>query len=163
MKLLLMLIGWVLTANVCLADIAGIRAAYPRAAASAASAKELYQKLEDVKESGDKTMVAYKGAALTLLAKYEKKPADKISKMKAGAKLVEMAVAAEPTNTEIRLVRLSIQENVPKIVKYKANMQEDKAYLLAHYKEQQRALREYVISFIKQSKSFTAEEKEQVK
>lgn len=144
-------------------DVSEIRKLYPNAANSEILSKEFFSKLTAVTTESDKTLVAYKGASITLISKFSKKIADKINHFKEGAKLVEFAVASEPNNIEIRLIRLSIQANVPKIVKYNRNKQEDKDFILAHYKEQSGALKEYVKNFILQSKSFSALEKQTIK
>ena len=144
-------------------DISEIRKLYPNAANSENASKEFLSKFADVTNESNKTLVAYKGASITISSKFIKKVSEKIKIFKEGTKLVEFAVASEPNNIEIRLIRLSIQENVPKIVKYNANKKEDIAFLLVHYKEQTSALRNYIKNFILQSKSFTAEEKQTIK
>ena len=144
-------------------DVSEIRKLYPNAPNSETLSKELYAKLADVSNDSNQTLVAYKGASIILLSKYAKKIADKVSHFKEGAKLIEFAVEKEPNNIEIRLIRLSIQVNVPKIVKYNSNKKEDKVFLLAHYKEQSGALKEYVKNFILQSKIFSAIEKQTIK
>ena len=141
------------------ADLVEIRKIYPQAASSEDATKELAAKLEGVSDSGDKTLLAYKGAVLTLKAKFAKSIPDKIGFVKDGAKIVESAVAAEPSNVEIRMIRLSIQENVPAIVGYKRNIDEDKAFIVNNYKNLPGDLREYVKNFILQSKSFSKAQK----
>jgi hypothetical protein len=141
-------------------EIAEIRKIYRDAVNSESKAKEFSLKLSHIDKESDKTLVAYKGASITLVSKFAKNVPDKISNFKEGAKLVEYAETAEPGNIEIRLIRLSIQENVPPVVKYKKNIKEDRDFILAHYKEQNNSLKDYVISFIRQSKSFTAAEKQ---
>jgi hypothetical protein len=144
-------------------DINEIRRIYPEAHNSESSAKELSIKLAKVNVDSDKTLVAYKGASITLLSKFANKIADKIANFKEGSKLVELAVAAEPDNVEIRMIRLSIQENIPKFINYRKNKKEDKDFILAHYKEQPSALKTYLKVFILQSKSFSSEEKQSIK
>lgn len=144
-------------------DVSEIRKNYSNASNSEGLSKELYSKLSGVTNESDKTLVAYKGASITLMSKFAKKVADKVHGFKEGAKLVEFAVASEPNKIEIRLIRLSIQGNVPKIVKYNSNKKEDKDFILAHYKEQSGALKEYVKNFILQSKIFSAAEKQMIK
>ena len=139
-------------------NLAEIRKAYTTAATSEITALAFAEKLADV-ATDDKTLLAYKGASITMLSKFKKKVSEKISTFKEGSKLIELAVASEPNNIEIRLVRLSIQENVPGIVKYKMNIKEDAGFILKHFKEQNNALKEYIRSFILHSKSFSTEEK----
>ncbi len=141
-------------------DISEIRKAYPNVVSSEANAKDFVAKLAAVSNDDTKVLVAYKGASITILSKYIKKISDKIKNFKEGAKLLEFAVANEPNNIEIRLIRLSVQENTPKIVGYNKNKKEDVVFILAHYKEQTKALKDYLKSFILQSKSFSDKEKQ---
>lgn len=143
-------------------NLAEIRKAFPTAANSEATAIAFAEKLEAI-AADDKTLVAYKGASITMLSKFKKKVSDKIKTFKEGAKLIESAATSEPNNIEIRMVRLSIQENVPGIVNYKKNIKEDAAFILKHYKEQNTSLKDYLKGFILHSKSFSAEEKQSFK
>jgi hypothetical protein len=140
-----------------------IRKIYPNASKSEAAAKEFTAKIASVSTDDDKTLWAYKGASLTLIAKFSNNIPDKISNLKDGSKIIDGAAASEPNNIEIRMIRLSVQENVPKIVNYRKNKAEDKAFILAHYKDQTGNLREYIKTFIILSQSFTAAEKKAVK
>jgi hypothetical protein len=142
--------------------IGEIRKLYPDAANSESNATVLATKLANISVNDDKTLLAYKGASMTMVAKFEKKLKNKINGLKEGAKLTEFAINSEPNNIEIRLIRLSIQENVPAIVKYKKNIKEDKYFLLKHFKEQSTSLKEYLKNFIMQSKSFSAQEKQTI-
>ena len=144
-------------------DLSEIRKLYLNAMNSENLSKEFSSKLEGITKDDNKTLVAYKGASITLLSRFKKKVPDKMKIFKEGIKLVEFAVANEPNTLEIRLIRLSIQENVPKIVKYNKNIKEDKDFILTHYKEQSATLKEYVKNFIMQSKSFSTAEKQTVK
>jgi len=144
------------------ADIAEVRKLYTDAAKSEANANAFSDKVSDVQEDdANKVLVAYKGCALTLKSKFSGVLGDKISFMKQGAKLIDAAAAAEPNNIEIRMIRLSVQESVPRIVNYRANKKEDKAVILKNYKDAGE-IKEYIRKFINQSKSFTAAEKKAV-
>lgn len=141
------------------ADLAEVRKLYTDAAKSEANAKAFLDKVADVPDGdANKVLVAYKGCALTLKSKFSGVLGDKISFMKEGAKLIDAAAAAEPGNIEIRMIRLSVQESVPRIVNYRANKKDDKAVILKNYKDAGE-LKEYIRKFIVQSKSFTAAEK----
>ena len=95
--------------HITVADIPEIRKLYPVAARSEVKAKTLSARLEAVSKESDKTLVAYKGASLTIVSRFAKKIPEKSKKFKEGAQLVEYAADAEPENIEIRLIRLSIQ------------------------------------------------------
>ncbi|RZJ66837.1 MAG: hypothetical protein EOO50_08085 [Flavobacterium sp.] len=140
-------------------DISEIRKLYPDAAKTEESAKAFHAKMATVADSEtNKALVAYKGAAETMLSKYGNTIGKKTKHMKAGANLIDAAVAADKDNIEIRMIRLSVQESVPKIVGYKKNMKEDKAFIVANYAKSG-ALKDYIKNFILRSKSFTDAEK----
>lgn len=126
------------------------------------NAKEFASKLADITKENNKTLFAYKGASIVVMSKYKKEISDRSKNFKEGAKMVEFAVASEPDNIEIRLIRLSIQEKAPKILKYNGNIKEDKNFLLEHYKESSSTLKPYIKSFILQSKSFSTAEKQTI-
>ena len=73
-------------------------------------------------------MVAYKGAGKMLLARYEpltkRKP-----KIKEAIEWIESAVKRDSDNVEIRLIRLSVQENLPKFLKYNDKIEEDRKFV----------------------------------
>jgi len=62
----------------------------------------------------------------------------------------------------MRCLRLSIQENAPKLLKYRANKIEDKQIIKEGYKNiKSTSTKTYVRGFIMQSKSFSDEEKKE--
>jgi len=142
------------------ADLAGVRQKYLSAPKSAEVTEELYASLKDVSDSSsDNTMVAYKAAALTLRAKHEKGLLTKKKLFTQGAKLLEAVIKRDADNYEAKLLRLSIQENAPKITGYNKMITEDKAFLIKNYKVQKQDLKEYTLGFVKVSSSFNKDEK----
>ncbi len=144
-------------------DLATIRKMYSDVAKSETNAKEFTEKLSGVSNSDEKILVAYKAASILLESKFESIIGSKISRFKEGAKLLEDTLKSDPNNIEIRMIRLSIQEDVPGITGYKKNIKEDKKFITAHYAEQNAALKEYLKNFVLQSKSFSEKEKQFVK
>lgn len=143
-------------------EITDIRKLYSSVVISESNAKEFALKLANIEKEDNKTLVAYKGASIVILSRYKKEIQEKSKKFKEGAKMVEFAVASEPNNIEIRMIRLSIQEKAPKIVNYNKNKKEDKEFLLDHYKEQSGNLKAHLKNFMLQSKSFSAAEKQTI-
>ena len=106
--------------------------------------------------------MAYKGAVLILMAKYSKVIKEKKTFFKEGATLLNFAIFEEPANVEMRCIRLSIQENAPKLLKYRANKTEDKQFIKDGYDTiKSTTIKTYVRGFIMQSKSFSDEEKKE--
>ncbi|WP_428230685.1 hypothetical protein [Flavobacterium sp.] len=161
MKLLLSLLLWINFAGT--PDLASIRKMYSDVAKSEAKAKEFTEKLSVVSNSDEKILVAYKAASILLDSKFENLIGSKISRFKEGAKLLEATLKSDLNNIEIRMIRLSIQEDVPGITGYKKNIKEDKKFIMEHYDEQNAALKEYLKDFVLQSKSFSEKEKQFVK
>ncbi len=122
--LFMLLLGSILLS----AQSTNIRKAYRDATKSEEKANAFYDLVQDVSQSDKAVMVAYKGAGKMLLARYEpltkRKP-----KVKEAVDWVEKAIKNDPDNVEIRLIRLSIQENLPKFLKYNQNIEEDKKFI----------------------------------
>ena len=156
MKLLAFFLSFFLLAT---QDLSSIRQNYISAATSEQEAEELYKSLEDINDTGDNTMVGYKAASLTLKAKYEKGLLNKKSLFTQGAKLLEAVIKRDADNYEVRLLRMSIQENAPKITGYNKDIEEDKKFLIKYYDSQKQDLKEFTKGFVARSALFTKEEK----
>ncbi|HEY1195138.1 hypothetical protein [Flavobacterium sp.] len=161
MKLLMTLLLWVNFVGA--PDLASIRKVYPDVAKSETNAKEFVAKLAGVSHNDDKILVAYKAASILVDSKFEKKIGEKIERFKEGAKLLEATIKSDPSNIEMRMIRLSVQEDVPGITGYKKNIKEDKKFITTYYAAQGAALKEYLKDFVLQSKSFSEKEKQFVK
>jgi len=94
---------------------------------------------------------AYSGALMMKKAEFLKVPAKKVNIFKKGHKLLEVEIAADPQNIEYRFLRLAVQENAPKILKYNKNIDEDKAMIIANYNNLNSELKAYINDFAKQS------------
>lgn len=141
-------------------DVAEVRALYRKAVESEAEATALYAKLQDVNDNDDKVLVGYKGALTAITAKYEKEVKTKKERFKTGVSLIEYAVSQEPENVELRFIRLSIQQNSPKFLKYKKNISEDKALIFDNLENLENAkLKAHIEDYILYSKNFSEQEK----
>lgn len=141
-------------------DVAEVRALYRKAVESEAEATSLYAKLQGVNENDDKVLVGYKGALTAITAKYEKEVKTKKERFKTGVSLIEYAVSQEPENVELRFIRLSIQQNSPKFLKYKKNISEDKALIFDNLENLENAkLKAHIEDYILYSKNFSEQEK----
>ncbi|RKN82408.1 hypothetical protein [Ulvibacterium marinum] len=142
-------------------DISELRKTYPKANASEQVTDKLFTELSPISKTDDAVLVAYKGAISTLKAKYAQGLRNKKDFFKSGAELIEYAVATKPKNIEIRCIRLSVQENSPKVVGYKENIEEDKGFLLHNFANvSSEEIREFVKNYAMQSSVFDASEKQ---
>lgn len=139
-----------------------VREQYYAASKSKQNADKFYNLLVKYNKE-NKTLLAYKGAALALKSKYTPDKKEKKELFIEGVTIIENSVKQEPSNAEIRLIRLSVQENTPKFLKYKANIEEDKKMILNSFEKQSKDLKEYIKIYVIQSKIFTEAEKQKIK
>lgn len=142
-------------------DLEALRDSYSVANQSKENAKNFIE-IADKKTSSDPVISGYKAAAKVLEAKVTADGKRK-ALVKSGATNLENLIKSNPNNTELRLIRLSVQENVPKIVGYNKNLKEDKEFVLSNYSKQNAALKSYIKKFAAQSKTMTAAEKATLK
>lgn len=142
-------------------NISELREKYPQASTDVALTNTLNNELSEVSIADEPTLIAYKGAVLTLMAKHTKTVKEKKTSFIEGVQFLESAIAKAPKNIEIRYLRLSVQEHAPKVVKYNNNIEEDKLFLKEHYKIQKNtSLKAYIKSYVMDSSLFTDEEKQ---
>jgi hypothetical protein len=141
-------------------ELKEIRTLYPKAVESTEIATKLEGELTNVNSSSKPVLLAYKGAVLTLKAKFAKSKKDKKEFFKEGVFLIESAVKAESSNIEIRYLRLSVQENSPRFLGYHKNIEEDKQFFLKNYASISSAeLKQIVKDFVMTSENFDESEK----
>lgn len=117
-----------LAGNLIFAQNSEIRTSYRAATESEAKAKAFYELVDGTTSSDKAEMMAYKGAGITLLARFE--PLTKRSaKVKSGIKWIDDAIKKSPNNVEVRLIRLSVQENLPKMFKYNTHIESDRKFI----------------------------------
>jgi len=142
-------------------NLSEVRTLYVKASESSENVALLSKKLENVSSSSNPILVGYKAASLTLQAKHLKGAKNKKVKFKEGAGMLEDVLSKFPNRIELRLIRLSIQENTPKLLKYKGNITEDKAFILNNFSEtESKELKKHILGYVLQSDAFTPQETE---
>jgi len=141
-------------------DLEALRNSYAKANSSNANT-EAFINLAEKQSGSDAVTSGYKAAAQIMEAKIAKK--NRKALVKNGATSLESIIKNNPNNIELRLIRLSVQENIPKIVGYRGSIKDDKAFLIDNYSKQNATLKSYVKKFAMQSKSFSDTEKASLK
>jgi hypothetical protein len=100
---------------------------------------------------------AYAGALLIRKAGLPKVKA-RLKLFKEGKAKLEAALANDPDNTEYHFLRLTIQEHSPKIVKYRADLQADKAFVIKHFDKLSLVVQRAVKDYSKDSKILKPED-----
>ncbi|MDR4953006.1 hypothetical protein REB14_12555 [Chryseobacterium sp. ES2] len=141
-------------------DLEALRNSYAKANESNTNTQNFIETAD--KQSGsDAVTVGYKAAAKIMEAKIAK--SNRKSLVKTGATSLEAVIKNNPNNAELRLIRMSVQENIPKIVGYRGSLKDDKAFLLNNYSKQNTALKSYIKRFAMQSKTMTEAERATLK
>ncbi len=142
------------------ANLDTVRSKYSSAHQSKATA-DAFAKLVNNAGSGN-TINGYKAAAKIVQAKFAVGEGRK-NMIVAGANSLESAIKAAPQNVELRLIRMSIQESLPKFIKYDKNLASDKKFIISNFSEQDSSLKAYIKKFASHSKSFTAADRAALK
>jgi len=158
MKLSILLISILyLALNV---DLAEVRNDYRIAVNSKTKAFELNTKLENITKSDEKVLVAYKGAVTSIIAQYLGSNKLKSTTFKNGVSLIEYAVDNDSNNIEIRFVRLSVQQNSPRFLKYNKEIETDKKFIIDNFHQiKSPEFKIYLKGYILDSENFTDDEK----
>lgn len=141
-------------------DLLEIRSQYPEAVESNEITAKLNDNLKNVNSTGNPVLLAYKGAVLTLKAKFSKSKNEKKEFFKEGVSSIENAIKSDSSNIEIRYLRLSVQQNSPKFLGYHKNIEEDKKFMFDNYPNlSSKELKEIVQAYVLKSASFDEKEK----
>lgn len=159
-----LLIGCLLlVTNVQTLELKTVREAYKKAAQNQELVDAFFKTMQSVSKTDSAALIAYKGAAIALKARNAKTLKDKKDGFIEGVSLIEYAIETEPNKIEPRFIRLGIQENTPKILKYKDAIEVDKQFILKQYQYITSSnLKNHIKDFILQSTVFTDEEKQTI-
>lgn len=122
------------------------------AAMAGENVEELNTILTRLKETTIPEKAAYEGALLMKKAGLVKKPKDKLSLFKLGHIKLEAIIKADEDNIEYRFLRLMIQENAPKIVKYKSDLKNDTALIIKSFRKLPPVVQQAIKDYSKNSK-----------
>ncbi|WP_374951572.1 hypothetical protein [Mucilaginibacter sp.] len=114
--------------------------------------------IEVIKTSPQGNKEGYEGALLMRKAGLVKGAKKKLGFFKEGRIKLETAILASPDNTELRFLRLAIEENAPKIVKYRKDIEQDKLFIQKNFKSQPQAVQHAIMDYTKKSRVLHAED-----
>ncbi|MFP7658399.1 hypothetical protein [Chryseobacterium proteolyticum] len=143
-------------------DLESLRNSYAKANQSNANTQSFIN-IAEKQSSTDPVISGYKAAAQIMEAKVTTEKGKRKSFVKTGATSLESIIKNNPNNIELRVIRLSVQENIPKIVGYHSSLKDDKLFILNNYSKQNQALKAYIQRFAAQSKTFTPADKASLK
>ncbi|HEY2582634.1 MAG TPA: hypothetical protein VGI43_12550 [Mucilaginibacter sp.] len=94
----------------------------------------------------------FEGALLMKKAGLITKPKEKLRLFKSGMLKMEMALLADSVNTEFHFLRLVIEEQAPKIVKYNTHLEKDKLFIQNNFKNALPVVQHAILDYCKRSK-----------
>jgi hypothetical protein len=103
-------------------------------------------------DAPEKERGGYEGALLMKKAGLMKRPKERLSFFKQGRIKLETALMADDGNPEFHFLRLAIEEHAPKIVKYHADIEKDKAIVVKNFKNLSPAVQHAILDYCKNSK-----------
>ncbi len=115
------------------------------------AAKTLIEKsTTSYQDSKEPIYIGFLAVGKFFMAKHAYNPLKKISYFNDGKKFMDQALKSDPTNLEIRLMRLITQENAPNFLGYNRDIKEDRAYLTKEYmSEDDKDLKIYIKDYLK--------------
>jgi hypothetical protein len=116
-----------------------------------ATISKMIETIQKSTDGNDKN--AYLGAMKMKKAEHQKVAKDKLSMFNEGKGLLEKAITKNNKNVEYRFLRLMIQENAPKILKYSANISEDAKMISYNYATLSTDVKAAVLNYSKNSSS----------
>ncbi len=139
-------------------DINEVRQAFKHANDTEENAEQFYELTKAFGVNEGTILSAYHGASLALKASKAKQRRDKIAYFKQGKQLIDAAILVKPNAIELRMIRLSVQSNAPKITRYHKNITADKKFITDHVDTINSVqLKTLVKGFMKDSKLFVIE------
>ncbi|MHB8207162.1 hypothetical protein [Mucilaginibacter sp.] len=100
----------------------------------------------------------YEGALLMKKANLISGPRKKLDLFKAGRIKLETAIINNPDNVENHFLRLATEEHAPKIVKYHADIEADKAIVIQNFNNLSPLVQHAILDYCKNSKVLHAED-----
>ncbi len=155
MKILAILLVFLSTTAEDVISLEEIRSSYKICNESKEKAEQFFELTNKASQNKGAIYKGYHGAALALKASYSWNPFNKLSYFNKGKKMIDEAIQLEPDNIELRMIRLSIQSNAPKIAGYYQNIEEDKKFMLENIENVSgQGLKKYVEGYISHSDVF---------
>jgi len=128
------------------------------AAMSSNSIEKLNEQLKIIKVTTVNSKDAYEGALLMKKAGLVNTAKEKLNLFKTGRRMLDAMIKKDTNNAEFRFLRVMIQENAPKLVNYRSELQADCAYIVTVYKKLSASLQQVILQYSQHSKNLHAKD-----
>ena len=106
-------------------EIETVRSLYLKAYKSEYHCNKFGEKLTEIEEGSSKLIKGYKACFYFIKCKFINNPLEKLSFFNKGKKLLESLIKENPNLIELRLLRYTIQKNLPRVLLYNDNIEKD--------------------------------------
>lgn len=101
----------------------------------------------------------YEAAYHMFMAKHSGNPLKKMSYFRSGKKMLEKEIANNPSEIELRYIRLCIQYYIPSYLGYKGNIEEDKDFMINNlYKLKDKETKQLIYTYLAGAKMYSDDE-----
>jgi hypothetical protein len=121
-------------------------------------ANAINKEINTLAESSLSNKEGYEGALLMKKAGLIAKPKEKLKLFKSGMTKMETALLADSVNTEFHFLRLLIEEQAPKIVKYNTHIEKDKIFIQHNFRSVSPVVQHAILDYCKNSKVLHTED-----
>lgn len=121
------------------------------AAMASSKLEEIDAQLTLLKTASIAEKEAYEGALLMKKSGLAKLPKEKLNLFKSGRSKLESSIAKDKENTELRFLRLIIQEHAPKLVNYRNELGNDSQIIRTNYRSLPPVVQQAIIDYSKKS------------
>jgi hypothetical protein len=111
--------------------IADLRKQYELSTKDKDTGEKFYNQMMSYKDNNP-VVLGYKAASFAVMAKYAWAPYSKLKFLRQSAATFNTAVAMDNGNPEIRFLRYTIENYIPRYLEMSAHVEEDKALVLQH-------------------------------
>lgn len=108
--------------------------------------KTFYEIMESQKDESN-TAYGYYALANMMLAKVNKNPFTKLNYFNKGKSMLEKTISEDQSNVELRFLRFAVQNEVPPILFYFNDLEEDKAILDQYISKNDTPLARRILSY----------------
>ncbi|AFM04157.1 hypothetical protein Fleli_1758 [Bernardetia litoralis DSM 6794] len=138
-----------------------VRKKYFEAIGNERKIKRLLKQLQETKKMSA-LLLAYCAACESMMAQFSWNPYTKLAQVTKSFELFEKAINDDSKDIEIRFLRFSVQHNVPDFLRKNREFEEDKTILVENFENADfdTEFREFIISYLKDSKRFEKNELE---
>jgi len=147
-------------------EILSLRKLFEESAVNSSSANNFYQQTRKFNEQSVSTLLGFKAMSELMMCNHVFSPLSKLSYFNTGKKLLEKAIQKDPKNIELRFFRFTTQSNIPSLLNYSANINEDKLILMNYLKISNsitdKDLYQRIKSYMLKSNYCSATEKQQI-